>query len=189
MRILNVPSPNFQVGRRSFRPEAIVIHIMRGTLYGTDSWFQSPGSKASAHYGIGKWGEVHQYVKEQDTANHTGREGIPRWQMIKQDSSGNLINPDYYTIGIEHEGDIDTEWTPEMYDVSSTLICTICSRWNIPIDRAHIVSQYELYQQKLPSNNIINIDLLITLAINKQDQRKRSVNAILGGNPSLAFAS
>lgn len=189
MRILNVPSPNFQVGRRSFRPEGIVIHIMQGTLYGTDSWFQSAVSKASAHYGVGKWGEVHQYVKEQDTASHTGRAGVPRWSMIKHDSAGNPINPDYYTIGIEHEGDLDTDWTPEMYDMSSSLICTICSRWNIPIDREHIIGRNELYQQKRPLTNTINIDLLITLAREKQDQRKRSINAILGGDAALAFAN
>jgi N-acetyl-anhydromuramyl-L-alanine amidase AmpD len=41
---------------------------MDGTLAGTDAWFTNPASQVSAQYGIGKNGEVHQYVKEEDTA-------------------------------------------------------------------------------------------------------------------------
>jgi len=36
-------APNFQAGRSSgHKPEAIVIHIMDGTLAGTDGWFNNP---------------------------------------------------------------------------------------------------------------------------------------------------
>ena len=41
---------------------AIVDHIMSGTLTGTDSWFANPVSKVSSHFGVGKNGEIHQYV-------------------------------------------------------------------------------------------------------------------------------
>jgi N-acetylmuramoyl-L-alanine amidase len=68
MNIKQIPSPNFVVGRGSQKPEIIVIHIMAGTLIGTDSHFSSPFSQVSTHYGIGFNGEVHQYVKEEDTA-------------------------------------------------------------------------------------------------------------------------
>jgi len=104
MDIIKVPSPNFYRGRKIYKPEAIVIHIMLGTLYGTDSWFQSPVSKSSAHYGIGKTGEIHQYVDEKDAAYHAGRVNSPMWSLIKQTENGLYISPDFYTIGIEHEG-------------------------------------------------------------------------------------
>ena len=65
MNILNIPSPNSNKGRKSYRPEAIVIHIMEGSLSGTDDWFRSTKSNVSAHYGIGKTGEVHRYVPEE----------------------------------------------------------------------------------------------------------------------------
>src|SRR5205814_10677286 len=64
---------NFRSGRApGFKPEAVVIHIMDGTLTGTDSWFNNPQAQVSAHYGIGRGGEVHQYVDEKDTAFHAG---------------------------------------------------------------------------------------------------------------------
>src|SRR5881275_244407 len=109
MNILNRATTNFVPGRKGYSPIAIVVHIMEGTLSGTDSWFANPVSQVSAHYGLGKSGEVHQYVKETDTAWHAGRVNAPSWKLIK--ASGNkYINPNYYTIGIEHEGNEDTEW-------------------------------------------------------------------------------
>jgi N-acetyl-anhydromuramyl-L-alanine amidase AmpD len=76
MEIIQKKSPNFWVGRKGYRPEAIVIHIMDGTLIGTDSWFANHTSQVSAHYGIGKNGEIHQYVQENDTACTRVRVGL-----------------------------------------------------------------------------------------------------------------
>src|SRR4051812_2092827 len=95
---------NFAPGRRGWRPEAIVIHVMDGSLVGTDSWFNNRVSGVSAHYGIGKDGEVHQYVKETDTAYHAGTIKNPTWSLIRKDAEGRYINPNYYTIGVEHAG-------------------------------------------------------------------------------------
>lgn len=166
MNIVNKPSPNFLPGRKRFKPEAIVIHIMQGTLYGTDSWFQSPISKLSAHYGIGKKGEVHQYVNEKDTAYHAGRVNAPTWGLIKMAENGLYINPDYYTVGIEHEGDINTDWTDEMYSASSNLIRAISLRWSIPIDRKHVIGHHEIYSLKTCPGNVVDINKLIAMAAN-----------------------
>jgi N-acetylmuramoyl-L-alanine amidase len=175
MNIINVPSPNFYAGRKAYKPEAIIIHIMQGTLYGTDSWFQSPISKSSAHYGIGKMGEVHQYVHEKDTAYHSCRVNAPTWGLIKKTESGLFINPDFYTIGIEHEGDINSYWTDEMYITSSNLISDISLRWGIPIDRKHVIGHYEIYSLKNCPGNVVDIDELICLAQANKDQFSRSV--------------
>lgn len=166
MNIINIPSPNFSSGRKIYRPEAIVIHIMEGSLSGTDSWFRNPLSKVSAHYGIGKTGDVHQYVKETDTAWHAGRVNAPSWQLIKASSNGHYINPNFYTIGIEHEGNENSDWTEEMYISSSEMIKSICNKWNIPIDRNHIIGHHEIYSLKTCPGTKVNINKLIAMASN-----------------------
>lgn len=65
MAIRWIGSPNKDKGREGYRPEAIVIHIMEGTLKGTDAWFSNEESGVSAHMESGKparsinmWGEA-----------------------------------------------------------------------------------------------------------------------------------
>ncbi len=146
-------------GRGGFRPEAIVIHIMEGSLGGTDSWFNDPKASVSAHYGIGKNGAIHQYVLETDTAFHAGRRSTPTWSLIKDD-----VNPNLYTIGIEHEGRGDSEWPDAMYKSSAALIKEICARWSIPIDRKHIIGHREIYGKKTCPNTVVDLNRLISLA-------------------------
>jgi N-acetylmuramoyl-L-alanine amidase CwlA len=164
MNIIEIPSPNFVKGRRQFMPEAIVIHIMEGTLSGTDSWFRNVESKVSAHYGIGKNGEVHRYVQESDTAWHAGRVNAPAWSLIKPSGNGFYINPNFYTVGIEHEGNEESDWTDAMYDSSSALVRDICARWNIPLDRQHIIGHHEIYSLKTCPGRKVDLNKLIALA-------------------------
>ena len=166
MSIINIPSPNFTPGRRIYKPEAVVIHIMEGTLSGTDSWFKSPQSKVSAHYGIGKTGEVHQYVAEINTAWHAGRVNAPSWPLIKPAVNGQYFNPNYYTVGIEHEGNDESDWTDEMYSSSSEMVRAICGRWNIPLDRNHVIGHHEIYSLKTCPGNKVDLNKLIALASN-----------------------
>ena len=161
MNIIQKKSPNFWIGRKGYRPEAIVIHIMDGTLVGTDSWFANTTSQVSAHYGIGKNGEVHQYVQESDAAWHAGRVDVPVWKLIKPS-----INPNLYTIGIEHEGKPDDVWTDAIKQSSATLIREICQRWQIPINRDHVVGHFEIFSKKpnCPATNKSILDELVVLA-------------------------
>src|SRR6266576_3064470 len=53
MDIVWIGTPNKDQGRNGLRPLAVVIHIMDGTLHGTDTWFLAPASRVSAHYGVG----------------------------------------------------------------------------------------------------------------------------------------
>lgn len=127
---------NFTRGRAGHRPEAIVIHIMDGSLIGTDSWFNDPSSRVAAHYGVGKTGIVHQYVKETDSAFHAGTIVDSTWPLLKRG-----VNPNFYTIGIEHEGfgGRGTPWPGAMMEASLALVRDIASRWEIPIDPDHII--------------------------------------------------
>jgi N-acetylmuramoyl-L-alanine amidase len=164
MTITQVPSPNFFPGRKTWKPIAIVIHIMEGSLSGTDSWFQSADSKVSAHYGVGRNGEVHQYVQENDSAWHAGRVFTPSWQLIQPSGDGTYYNPNYYTVGIEHEGDEATVWTDATYAASSSLIRDISTRWNIPLDRNHVIGHHEIYAKKACPGNKVDLLKLIALA-------------------------
>jgi len=154
-----IPSPNKTTGRAGYRPEGIVIHIMEGTLAGTDSWFKSTQSKVSAHYGIGQNGAVHQYVAEADSAWHAGRTYNCTWPGKRAGVSAN-----YNTIGIEHEGQAHTPWSAKMYDTSAQLISEIANRWSIPLDRDHIVGHREIYGHKTCPGSEVDLDHLIDLA-------------------------
>ncbi|TDH59198.1 N-acetylmuramoyl-L-alanine amidase [Dankookia rubra] len=137
---------NFRAGRPpGFKPEAIVIHIMDGTLAGTDSWFNNPAAQVSAHYGVGVAGQVHQYVNETDTAFHAGKVIKPSWQGLKQG-----VNPNFYTIGIEHEGrgDAAYPWGAPQLDASLALVAEVARRWGIPLDDQHIVSHHQIRADK-----------------------------------------
>lgn len=154
-------SPNFD-SREGYRPEAIVIHIMDGTLEGTTDWFSKWKSKVSAHYGIGKNGEVCKYVPESLRAWHCGVVNFPSWKLLKAG-----INPNFYTIGIEHEGTPTFEWTEATKISSSELIREICLRWNIPIDRDHVIGHYEIDSLRRPNCPAVNkmvIDELVAMA-------------------------
>jgi N-acetyl-anhydromuramyl-L-alanine amidase AmpD len=145
-----IGSSNFSAGRRGWRPEAIVIHVMDGSLSGTDSWFNNPASAVSAHYGIGKDGEIHQYVKESDTAYHAGTVVNPTWIRIRKDARGRYINPNYYTIGIEHAGwgENVEPWAAQQREASLGLVRIIAERWAIPLDSDHIIPHREIRSSK-----------------------------------------
>lgn len=159
MNIIQKPSPYFG-SRHGYRPEAIVIHVMEGTLHGTDEFFQQPGreEETSAHFGIGKTGEIHQYVDEEDAAFHAGRVSAPTWPLLKPRN----INPNWYTIGIEHEGTATSFWPDAMYEASAELCAQICRRWGIPADRLHFVKHHEIYAPK-SCPGVGNVDHLVAL--------------------------
>jgi N-acetylmuramoyl-L-alanine amidase len=175
MNIIKKLSPNFTPGRKKYQPLAIVIHIMQGSLAGTDSWFGNRQARVSAHYGVGRSGEVHQYVEEKDTAWHAGVVTTPSWSLIKKTVSGLFINPNYYTVGIEHEGTIDTDWTDAMYESTSTLIAEISKKWNIPIDRDHIIGHHEIYSVKACPGNKVDFNKLIALAAGKSAPQSQQI--------------
>lgn len=86
-------------------PFVIVNHISAGTMSSMDNWFRSAGNEvSSAHFGVAKDGRIHQYVKIERMAWHAGlrHDAIPHAtaEVVKK----NPINPNLYSVGIEHEG-------------------------------------------------------------------------------------
>lgn len=113
--IIWVGSPNHYSGRGGYSVTHITLHIMAGYLAGTDSVFTNPASQASAHYGIGADGTIHQYVSEADGSY----------------SDANYVSNNS-TISIEHEGGIpQAECTQACIDASARLCADISQRYGL----------------------------------------------------------
>ncbi|MFJ8394382.1 peptidoglycan-binding protein [Streptomyces sp. NPDC094144] len=67
--------------------QGVVIHIMAGTLAGTDSWFRNPAAQASSHFGTGKSGALYQWV---DTADRAWAQagGNRTWLSVENEGNG-----------------------------------------------------------------------------------------------------
>ena len=120
---------------RSGSIKAIVLHTSVGSLSSMDDMFSSaspsPDGNTSAHYGIAVDGSViHQYVKDTDTAFHAGILYLPRaWMVLRAP----WVNPNSYTIGIEHADNAkpDGPRTPGQIAASVELVYGLCVRYNI----------------------------------------------------------
>ena len=154
---IGCPDANYRPGRPfGLRSEAILIHIMDGSFIAGESVFSNPSTQKSARYGISRAGDVHQYVKESDTAFHAGIVINPTWRLIKP-----RINPNFYTIGIEHEGRPDDEWPEAQLSASAALIGAIASRWGIPLDELHVIRHHEIRASKACPGNWLKIAELL----------------------------
>lgn len=107
-------SPNHYTGRNGYGVTHITPHIMVGYLAGTDATFANSDSQASAHYGIGSTGEIHQYVSERDGSY----------------SDANYMS-NCSTISIEHEGGMadGAVCTQACIDASARLCADIARRY------------------------------------------------------------
>jgi N-acetyl-anhydromuramyl-L-alanine amidase AmpD len=144
---------NFRKGRPShLQIEAVVIHLIDGSQAAADATFGSPtlDLKRSAHYSVGRAGEIHQYVDEQDTAFHCGILHQPTWPGLKRGPDGTFINPNFYTIGIEHEGRADDPWPDAMYAASAALLREIAGRYAAltTLTRRNVVMHREIRANK-----------------------------------------
>ncbi|MFI2435339.1 N-acetylmuramoyl-L-alanine amidase [Streptomyces sp. NPDC018693] len=110
--------------------DLVIVHVTQTAYAGTLAIFQNPKKDVSAHYVVrSSDGHVAQCVREADIAWHAG-------------------NWDYNTrsIGIEHEGWVDRPayFTDVLYERSARLTASICDRYGIPKDRAHIIGHHEV---------------------------------------------
>jgi len=134
---------NFKVGRDGKSVSKIILHWIVGSLESADSTFQNPERLASAHYGVGDE-EIHQYVKEEDTAYHAGNFDV------------NLTS-----IGIENEGSPTMPITDKTYSTLVELVKTLCIRYSIPVDREHIKGHKEVSNMATACPGNLNIDRVV----------------------------
>lgn len=154
---------NFRQGRPGgLKPVGIVIHVMDGTLNGTDAWFNDPRAKVSAHYGVGVDGRIHQYVSEEDTAFHAGIIVNPTASLVLASPN---VNPNFYTIGVEHEGHGEDPWTPQQSAASAVLVADIAARWGIALDSDHVFAHHEVRASKPCPGSLQKAEEILSLAI------------------------
>ncbi|MBM7172129.1 N-acetylmuramoyl-L-alanine amidase [Streptomyces sp. G44] len=120
--------------RRADRPDdygidRVIIHVVQGGYSTALRVFKDPSHGAATHYVVRKDGHVAQMIRELDVAFHAG------------DRSYNERS-----VGIEHEGFVDdkSSFTDAMYASSARLTAGICERYDIPVDREHIIGHVEV---------------------------------------------
>ncbi len=129
--------------------DRIVIHHNAGTSdeNARRTWYVSSGNETSAHYQVTPdkiWGCV--------------GENFPAWHAGNAEMNAR-------SIGIEHlnsTGAPGWQIAEETYKNSAKLIADLCRRYNIPIDRKHIVGHKEIVGTACPGG--IDIDKLIRMA-------------------------
>lgn len=139
-----VSSPNYGLprgtsGRSGYNVIAIVDHIMSGTLAGTDSWFQNTASKVSSHFGVGKNGEIHQYVDINNVAWSNGVVDQPSWPLLISN-----VNPNNYTVSIEHEGQSGDQFTEAQYQATLALHRWLIDTFNLQVNENTIIGHYRI---------------------------------------------
>jgi len=124
-----IPSPNFV--KKDYRKiDRIIIHITQGSFASAIGWFKMESSKVSAHFIVSNAGEVVQMVKLQNVA----------WHATPYNTR---------SIGIEHEGYYKykgktTRFTKEQYEASAKIVKEVAKKYNIPLDREHIIGHREV---------------------------------------------
>ena len=115
--------------RGAAKIDLIVIHVAQGSYSSAINTFQDPKADASAHYVVSRRGGVAQCVHNEDIAWHAGH-----WRTNTK------------SIGIEHAGYVDNpKWfTRRMYRSSARLSAYLSRRFNIPVDRRHIIGHNQV---------------------------------------------
>ncbi|MCC9312438.1 N-acetylmuramoyl-L-alanine amidase [Kitasatospora sp. RB6PN24] len=106
----------------------IVIHDTEGGFDASIGLFQNPANQDSSHYIVrSSDGHVTQLVHTKDIAWHAGNKSL-----------------NMHGIGIEHEGyalptDRPTWYSEQLYQSSADLVRYLAARYDIPLDRQHII--------------------------------------------------
>lgn len=106
--------------------DRIIIHVTESdSAKGAVAWFGNPEAQVSAHYVVDVDGTPTQCVLEADTA----------WHAVNFNARG---------VGIEHQGWTNkTTFSDEQLRGSAALVSYLCKKYNIPMDRDHILGHSE----------------------------------------------
>lgn len=165
----------------------VSIHVMAGTLRGTDRWFnisvadrlkelQSAWDHhpvgprplhtyaSSANMGVGRSnGERHLYVKEEMVAFHSGivTPATPEPPLVLEMAG---ISPNEYLFGIENEGVETSVWTSAQLQSTASVIADLSYRWNFPIDDKHVIPHRAISKDHPGCPGLCPLADLITMA-------------------------
>jgi uncharacterized protein (TIGR03382 family) len=108
--------------------DTIVIHDTEGGWNASVATLQNDSGK-SVHYIVDADGSrVGQFRHETDTTWHAGNYFYNK-----------------HSVGIEHVGYVsDPGFQTGLYNTSESLVASIRTRWNVPLDRGHIIGHYQV---------------------------------------------
>ncbi|MFQ5946857.1 MAG: N-acetylmuramoyl-L-alanine amidase [Anaerolineae bacterium] len=160
-----------QPGERAI--DTLVFHYTVGPLEASVGWFRNPASGVSAHYIVGRDGEIVQAVNEWDIAQQAvcPKEGVPdhecfipnihlrsigieleNWGWVEPQPDGSFRT----SLGTHYSGspvalgapvfgkEYWDPFTQVQLDATRCLVVDILSRHPIPRDRAHFLYDYEV---------------------------------------------
>ncbi|MEU1494306.1 peptidoglycan recognition family protein [Streptomyces sp. NPDC005776] len=105
------PVRNFtRGGQDSVR--GVVVHIMAGTLEGSQAWFNNPAAEASSHFGTGKAGALRQWV---DTADRAWAQSAGNRTWLSAENEG--VGGDALTEQQLDDNAAVLAWAHQVYDV------------------------------------------------------------------------
>lgn len=153
-----LPSPNFTRGR-SKPVDRVVVHITDGQprLDRCVEHLRKPDGKVSAHFLVGRQGEVVQLVRLDDTAWHAsgvnavsvGIEHVARtpgeldrrdrWAKLDQRERSALLDPGAPAELQDSPTDPGLQLTPAQLEASVALVRWLCDRLGLPADPLHVV--------------------------------------------------
>lgn len=160
---LMVPPENFYKGRDGRSPDMIVIHATEASRASTIATFQdasgksNPAGNVSAHFLVCKTGEIVQFVLTTDTAYGNGTVINPTDPTVIARAG---VNPNLYTISIEHEllsGEVPT---PAQYNSSANLLTYLSSEWDIPLNSVHVIPHHAIDANKSCPDGVDIVHLL-----------------------------
>lgn len=152
-------SPNY-MSRNGWKPDMISLHVAEGSFSGTVSWCCNPNSGVSCHFVTGKNGEREQLVDLDKASWCNGTSTIAGASHDYRRSTNRLVrerktNANYYTISIENEGysykDGYGRLTDKQYQTLLQLLKELITKYNIPVDREHIVGHFEISPKEKPN--------------------------------------
>jgi len=136
-------SPNFWPESPGIVKNAIVIHRTAGRGIGSLEWILAPQSKVSYHYLIMESGKIYEIVEPKNCAWHAGIIKNPTAEIIDP-----KLNPNRHTFGIAFAGYETEPLTKEQVLNGCQLIANIARKYQIKIDKKHIIGHNEIRSDK-----------------------------------------
>jgi N-acetylmuramoyl-L-alanine amidase len=122
-----IASPNFMRVDGLRKITAVIVHYTGAmTTASTVSWFKQKVSGVSAHYVIGRDGEIIQMVKDNNEAWHAGKSKMP-------DTGQTGVNR--FSIGIELVGTMDSGFLDVQMAAFYSLLEELVRKYEIPPHR------------------------------------------------------
>jgi N-acetylmuramoyl-L-alanine amidase len=182
----------FNYAKQAIKPDVIVIHVGVATLQGIYNTFNDPAEQKSSHYGIGELGEIWQFVQDGDNAWHAGFIYNPTAKIVKERLATHP-SPNSYSIGIETSGEFAGDPTPNnfneaQYQAHGWLVAQLAKKFNIPLDRDHIIAHHEIRYDKTCPGTLVSIERIIEIAkaanletpvVDKASQLKKDILEVL----------